>query len=88
MYLIFVILSLLFLFFYLKTKKKYESFQDFKYQEKYLKEFIKDKTSPGNLLNMPLLNNIDPTEEINKRISGFQEVEEKKEKEKEIEIHQ
>ena len=50
---------------------KIEEFDDFKKHQQVLNDFIKEKTSSSNLANIPILNGVNPNDEIEKKSSSF-----------------
>lgn len=59
----------------INRKNKIEEFDDFKKQQEILGDLIKEKTSPSSLSKIPILNGVNPNDEIQKETSSFIRVE-------------
>lgn len=68
---IFLILVVLIFTVPTNRKNKIEEFDDFKKHQKILNDFIKQKTSHSNLSTIPILNGVNPNDEIEKKSSSF-----------------
>ena len=51
-----------------------EQFDDFKKHQQVLNQLIKEKTNSANLANIPILNGVNPNDEIERKSSSFTKV--------------